>query len=526
MDGVKARQSIFMAVMFAALLGGVWYFELREGASPAKPKPESGAAAEPEEQSVFDDVDWDKLARIELASPAQVDTIVLERSVAGDDRAWRLVAPLATEADSSAVDTFLGTLKNLKAEVVISDPQKDLAPFGLSAPATRVKLVFALGGRATTERTLLAGDKAPVGYKAYFKRGDRSDVLLTGAYTKTALEKKVFDLRQKSLLTAEKSAVRKLELASAAGNVSLAESGGGWSLESPTKARAAAAEVDKILASLTGLRAVDVAAEDAGDGRAFGLDQPSIRAIVTTGEGETAKRHELLFGAVDEAQKRVYVKDAARSPVFLVSSYSVDGLKKSAGDLRDKKVLGFEKDAITGIEIQTPGTTLKLARQDAAPQAETKKDADAKGEKADQGKWVVEAPSSADADQANVNQMLITLAGLEAKQFLDGDLRPLPTDSGLQEPELTVHLLGAEGREQAKLEVGSVVPGTGSPGGEGAAPTPPDRYVQASGYDTVFVVGGRFLDDVPRRADDLTKKKVEAETPPAAPPAPAPAPAE
>lgn len=514
-----------MAVMFAALLGGVWYFELREGADSAKPKAAAGAPAEPEEHTVFDDVDWEKLARIELVSPAQVGAIVVERNVAGEDRVWRIVAPLSTEADSSAIDTFVGTLKNLKAETVVADPSKDLAPFGLAAPSTQVKLVFALGGRAKTERMLFAGDKAPVGYKAYFKRGDRPDILLTGAYTKTALEKKVFDLRDKSLLTAEKAAVRKLELVSAAGDVTLVESGGGWSLEAPAKARAASAEVDKILSSLTGLRAVDVATEDAGDGRAYGLDQPSIRAVVTTGEGDAATRHELAFGTVDEAQKRVYVRDMARKPVFLVSSYSIEGLKKSAGDLRDKKVLGFDKDAVARIEIHAPGGALALARKADASAAPAKNDKAEPGEKADHGKWVVETPSSADADQANVNQMLITLAGLEAKQFLDGDLRPLPVDSGLEEPELSVRLLGDGAKELGTLDVGSAVPGTGSAGGEGVAATPPDRYVRIGGYDTVFVVGGRFLDDVPRRADDLTKKKAETEAAPSANPVPS-APAE
>lgn len=514
-----------MAVMFAALLGGVWYFELREGAEPAKPKSESGKAAEPEEHAVFDDVDWDKLARIELASPAQQGTIVLARDVAGTDKTWRLLAPLATDADSSAVDTLVGTIKNLKAEIVTSDPAKDPAPFGLQAPATQVKLVFEVGAKAKTERTLLAGDKAPVGYKAYFKRGDRPDILLTGAYTKTALEKKVFDLRNKSIVTAEKADVTGLELMTTAGDVELAQSGGTWRLEAPIQARAMGGEVDKLVSSLTSLRAVDVASEDGADAASFGLDQPSMRATVVTGEGDKAVRHELLFGRIDEGQKRIFVRDASRAPVFVVSSYSVDGLKKSAGDLRDKKVLAFDKDAVRKVELHGAAGDIRLARTGEAA-------LDGKDAKPESTRWVIEAPSAGDADQGNVNQMLITLAGLEAKAFLDGDQRPLPIDSGLQEPERKIRLVGDADAELATLEVGGEVPGSGAPATDGAPATPPDRFVKAAGFDTVYVVPGRFLDDVPKRAEDLVKKKAE-EAPPAAakpdeaapaPSAPAPAP--
>lgn len=509
---MKARQSVFMAVMFAALLGGVWYFELREGAAPAKPKAEAGKAEEPEESAVFDDVDWDKVARIELTSPAQLGTIVLARDVAGADKSWRLLAPLATEADSSAVDTLVGTLKNLKAETVTSDPSKDLAPFGLRAPATQVKLTFDLGAKAKTERTLLAGDKAPVGYKAYFKRGDRPEILLTGAYSKTALEKKVFDLRNKSIVTAEKADVTGLELSSPAGDVKLVQREGVWTLAAPFQARAMGGEVDKLVSSLTSLRAVDVASEDGGDLASFGLDQPTTRATLITGDGEKATRHDLLFGRIDEGQKRIFVRDAGRAPVFVVSSYSVDGLKKSAGDLRDKKVLAFEKDAVRRVELRGAAGDIRIART-----GDTKGDAP-KDAKAEAGRWVIEAPAPGEADQANVNQMLITLAGLEAKAFLDGDQRPLPIDSGLEEPELEVRLVGESDGELGTLDVGSAVPGSGAPATEGAPATPPDRYVKAVGFDTVYVVAGRFLDDMPKRVDDLTKKKAE-ESASAAPPA-------
>ncbi len=518
-----------MAVMFAALLGGVWYFELRDGAAPAKPKGEPGKPAEPEEQAVFDDVDWDKLARIELTSPAQLGTIVLARDVAsGDDKTWRLIAPLATDADSSAVDTLVGTIKNLKAETVTSDPAKSVAPFGLASPATQVKLVFEVGAKAKTERTLLAGDKAPVGYKAYFKRGDRPDILLAGAYTKTALEKKVFDLRNKSIVTAEKADVTGLELATPAGEVTLAQAGGTWRLTAPIQTRAMGGEVEKLVSSLTSLRAVDVASEDGADPASFGLDQPSMRATLVTGEGDKAVRHELLFGRIDEGQKRIFVRDASRAPVFVVSSYSVDGLKKSAGDLRDKKVLAFEKDAVRKIELHAAAGDIRLARTGGSAAEDA-----AKGSKADAGRWVIEAPTPGDADQANVNQMLITLAGLEAKAFLESDQRPLPTDSGLQEPEMRIRLVGEGDAELGALEVGGEVPGSGGPATEGAPATPPDRFLRAAGFDTVYVVPGRFLDDVPRRADDLTKKKADessaaAAAPPAeakpAPPAPAAAP--
>ncbi len=527
-----------MAVMFALLLGGVWYFELREGAQPAKPTGkggDSGQPAEPEEATVFDDVNWDQLARIELTSSAQVGTIVLSRPMSGDDRAWRIVKPLETEADSSAVDTLINSLKNLKAETVSSDPSKDLQPFGLKNPGTYVDLVFQPGGKAIIQKRLLAGDKAPVGYKAYFKRGDRTDVLLTGAYTKTSLEKRLFDLRQKTILSFEKDDVRKLVLDGPSGHAALTKTGNAWRLEEPAMGRASKAEVEKILTALSGLRAVDVAAEDDADPASFGLDHPSMTVKITTGEQDKTAEREIEFGKVDDAQKRVYVKHSSRKPVFLVSSYSLDGLKKSPGDLRDKKVLDFEKDAVRTIEIHDAAGDMRIAKRGedeaAAPKDKGAKDAD---KAKPSSHWLVESPTAGEADQANVNQMLLTLAGLEAKQFLDGDQRPLPLDSGLQDPEIRVRLLGEGGAELGVLEVGSNVSGTGSAGGEGQPAIPPDRFVHVAGFDTVYTVAGRFVDDIPKRVDDLLKKKAESPaetapkatapaTQPAAPLPPAPA---
>ncbi|HIE50539.1 MAG TPA: DUF4340 domain-containing protein [Armatimonadetes bacterium] len=453
---MKPWKTLLLAVIFIGLLLYVVKFE--RGEVPEKD-------VEKQLARLLDFGAAEKVTKLEIVG--EEGKFVLEKK---DDQ-WRLLEPVKDQADQENVDRLVKDIAERKAERVISaeDAGDDWAIYGLTEPKYHLT-VWTEKGEAGT---LLIGDKNPTGNSYYAQVKGQDSLLLFPTYfiNTNIVNKKVKDLRDKTLLAFETEEVTRLRLAHEGTVIECAKEGEEWQLTAPLKAKADEAEIDTLLTAVHDLKIDDFVEEEAADLTPYGLDQPQATVVLTLGaKGENAlllgKKKE---GDTDTYTTKLYAKRRGDKRVFLVNGDILDKLRKEPKDLRDKKILDFEKDQATHLVITKAGQTVELKR--------TQK---AEGEKEEE--WQLVQPVKLQADTEKVSDILYALRDLRATDFIDNpsDLAPYQLVSPRAEVTLTVE----ERKEPLKLLVGKkAADGTG-------------LFVMRPGTSVVYKVRTGFWDDL------------------------------
>ncbi len=110
------------------------------------------------------------------------------------------------------------------------------------------------------------------------------------------------------------------------------------------------------LASLASSALVEEKAEDV---KPFGLSAPRMEVSIALRDGKT---HKLLIGDDSPAGGGSFVKLEADPRVFLIPAYSKAGIDRTVRELRDKRLLKFEADKLTRLEVAAKGQTIEFGR--------------------------------------------------------------------------------------------------------------------------------------------------------------------
>ena len=408
----------YVAVAVAALVGVFAWREYQREDKPDEPK---------EKVLAFEKA---KVLSLTL-EPSGGETVRVARE--GD--AWKLTAPLEAPADSREVDSLLGSLESLEVEDVAAASPANLVDFGLASPKTSVSLM--VEGQSEPSKLLLGG-KTPDGNAVYAKLPDQPRVFTVPSYLESSLDKKPFDLRDRDLLHVKRDAVKTLEIEGPDGSYALArDDKGEWALTRPLATRAGRWAVDGLLGTLENLRMESIAAEDAKDLGAYGLDEPARAVTLGLADG-TSKRLEI--GSSPE-EKKYHARDASRRLVAVVPGALVDDLAKGMSELRAKRLLEVATYEVMGLDVETGGTRRAYEKA-------TTKDKDG----IETASWKRTAPEAKDLETNAVQDALFQVGGLEALEFIDD---PAPPESyGLGSPVLKATLRYEEGKPPAWFELG------------------------------------------------------------------------
>lgn len=195
----------------------------------------------------------------------------------------------------------------------------------------------------------------------------------------------------------------------------------------------------------------------------YGLDDLN-RVVRFSAKG---LEHRLAIGHKTPVGANTYAAADDASKVYTVPTYRVSGFQRSLEDLRERRVLRFDRAAIERVELSWPGGGAELAR--------------------DGDGWRLTAPIEGPADATTVDTLLSDLSFLRAEGFVDAP--PPDAESGLDRPELRVVLHGKapeEGKEAVRFEL---VVGPSRDGKE--------RLVRGQG-PALFRVAQERLADFPR----------------------------
>jgi len=163
------------------------------------------------------------------------------------------------------------------------------------------------------------------------------------------------------ILTLTQADITKVEIKRKAGDeVELAKDGSGkWQIAGAKPLRADQNEVSSMLSTLSSLTSERLIEQKATSLADYGLAQPAVEVDVTEKDNKTQK---LLIGDNTPSGNAVYVALAGDPRVFTLANYSKTSLEKSEKDLRDKRLLVFEQDKLSRVELNAKKVDIEFGR--------------------------------------------------------------------------------------------------------------------------------------------------------------------
>jgi hypothetical protein len=188
---------------------------------------------------------------------------------------------------------------------------------------------------------------------------------------------------------------------------------GAWRLLAPLEFPADPQVAESLVSALANLASETKLESPQGEG-VYGLGEGARRVRFRAGEAD----HELLVGKATPVGSNTYAKTGASGDIYTVATFRTTSLARSLLDLRDKRVVSFDRDSIDRLAVRWEGGGVVL-------------------EKGESG-WSLVEPLRGPADTGTLETLLSDLAFLRADGFED---QPKSDhDEGLDRPALRVEL--------------------------------------------------------------------------------------
>jgi hypothetical protein len=405
------RTSIILAVLAALLFGFIFWFERGSLTSGELEKRKTSAIPE---------LVRERVSRLEIQRAGT--TTVLAREPHDDDadepETWRVEAPYRAKADQDAVDTLLGELEFLDARRRLENiSAQDRKRFGFEQP--RYRLWFTVGDR---RESILVGNESPRGDGVYVQAADPKLAFVASQDLLKTLAQEPGHYHTKELHAGVTMAgALELVLRDADGERALRkQADGSWTLQHPALGLASEPAVSDLVDAFHGLRAKRFIESNAKALARHGLDKPrfelSVRAIRTpeaktepgkqpASPNEVATRLR-IGGACADHPGESYATIDDGGEISCVLDEDVAKLAKPLAQLREARLLPFEDDAISSVQLDRGDRRLLLTKTEAGWSYRVER----------AGKPVSEAAARPEA----VSEWLAGLRGTKAERWQPG----------------------------------------------------------------------------------------------------------
>ncbi len=198
------------------------------------------------------------------------------------------------------------------------------------------------------------------------------------------------------ILTLTEADIAKVDIKKKGGDeVDLAKNNAGkWEITAPKAFRADQSEVSSMISTLSSLSSERLIEEKAGSLDEYGLAQPAVEVDVTEKNNKT---HKVLIGDNTPAGNAVYAALGGDPRVFTVGTYNKTTLDKSVKDLRDKRLLVFDSDKLSRVELTAKKQDIEFGRN--------------------KDQWQIVKPKPLRADDSKVEELIRKLS--DAKMNLN-----------------------------------------------------------------------------------------------------------
>lgn len=208
--------------------------------------------------------------------------------------------------------------------------------------------------------------------------------------------------------------------------ISLNHESGKWQITSPETLPADQDSVGSIASAMSPVNADSVVDDKAAELSRYGLATPSLKVGYTLKDG---KSDSISFGDDAPAGSLVYVRHGSDPKVYAVSSSAKTSFDKTVNDLRDKRLLTFNTDKLTSVEVDAKKGAFTFAKNN-------------------QGDWQIVKPAPYRADSFQVEELLRKLQDARMDLSAAGDDQKKNTTLfSLSQPLATVKATDASGTQ-------------------------------------------------------------------------------
>ena len=265
---------------------------------------------------------------------------------------------------------------------------------------------------------------------------------------------------------------------------------GAWQITSPKTLSADQDAVSSLLSSFSSVTSDRVVDEKPGDLAPFGLKPPAVELDATLKDKSTRK---LLIGDQTPAGSSYYVMLSGDPRLFTIASYVKSGLDKSAGDLRDKRLLTADFDKVSQIDLLNQ----KSPKKQQITFARNK------------DSWQILKPEPFRTDSSRVEDLIHSLK--EVKLDIASDEAKYTAAFRSAVPFSTVKITGVLGTQE--LEVRQVKKAQNKPTKEKGKEqenemAPADYYAQSSVVSGIYKIPTSLATDLDKSLEDFRDKKL------------------
>ncbi|MBV9742279.1 MAG: DUF4340 domain-containing protein [Acidobacteriia bacterium] len=271
------------------------------------------------------------------------------------------------------------------------------------------------------------------------------------------------------ILSIPADGVQEVQLKNPQQTIDLKRDNGKWRLTQPEPLPADQDASTTLVSALSSLNADSTVEDKATDLSPYGLKTPTLDIKVTEKGGKT---DDVLVGDDTPKGDSTYVKLANDAHVYTIASYVKNNINKTPNDLRDKRLMTFDSDKLTRVDLADAGK----------PEIEFGKNG--------QNEWQILKPRPMRADGGTVDTLV-------------GNLKDVRMD--LSDDSQKAAAAFASG---AKTATASVTDSSGTQSIEVRKDKDNNYYAKSSAVAGVYKVSSDFGKNVDKNLNDFRNKKL------------------
>lgn len=436
-----------------------------------KPNDDSAKSEKPRIFQVYD-IPVKKISKVQLSfSDESFQSFSIEKD---DKNTYMFTTPINAHADYEKVKLLLDDFLNKRIRKTLN--VSDYAQYGLDEPTITIEL---WKDRSSEPKTFFIG-KRGVNFAVYIKEKSEKHIFLIESSALDDLSKSPSDLRDKAIITFDPDAITEIKFEKPE-QIHCKRESDRWIMTHPLTVNADTQRIQYILSELSQSQVLSFEAD--GENVApllekYRLKNPRIMFSLS----DEKSTYGLRIGADDQsaqnyegAHKKVYVQSIHQDGIFTVSDRIVQILNRSVFDLRDKRILDFQRTETTKFEIQYG--TQKIG-----------------GIKLGKDKWQLNTPNRLKADPVAVSDLLFGVDSLQAAAFVSHATENM-RDFGLNPPKMQVSFTVKGENDPAVLLIGKDAKNN-------------TVYVKAANSQQVAIVKRDLIDNIFKGVAWLRDKRI------------------
>jgi hypothetical protein len=340
------KKSTLIVLLVAVLAGGaVYYFDWQRGQKEAE------KATQDTSKPAFSVLAPD-ISSLSISYPADPKSqgMQLEKR----SGAWQITQPIQTGADDPSVQGIVQQLATARVTQTEPGTPDRLKVYGLDPPA--VVLDFQMQNGA--KHNLKLGKKDFTGVSVYAIADNAKDVVLLPESLLVSVDKPLQEMRDRAVLHINAVEFNSFDLKNSSGEIGAAKGQDGWQFSKPASTPGDEEAITTLLSGVANAKMVTIASETAEKLGSYGLTAPAITFTASDGKGQSAT---LLVGKKEGDQ--YFARDASRPMIFRINQDLYKKLMEGYGDLRERRIVRFDPENITHLEIHNANGTIACTRK-------------------------------------------------------------------------------------------------------------------------------------------------------------------